>query len=265
VLVQGDTGPGNFLYQQGRVTAVVDWELCHFGDPMDDIAWLSLRAVQDTFTHLPDRLREYETLSGHGVDQNRVDYYRLFAEATMTTLEPPGRPEPIDGAPIREATDDLGNVLIYHQLHRRLWIEILIRAMGLNLARPAEPDPEPLSDWYRSYDDALATLRTVAPRISDPLAAQWTRGTARLIKYLQSADRRGRAFNQLELDDLTGLLGTHPTSLSAGRTALAEANRAGLVADDDYISYAWNKILRDDLLLASASGALSRRTWPDLG
>ena len=69
VLVQGDTGPGNFMYDNGRVTVVVDWELAHFGDPMDDIAWLSLRTVQDTFTHFPDRLREYEELSGNTIDR----------------------------------------------------------------------------------------------------------------------------------------------------------------------------------------------------
>ena len=69
VFVQGDTGPGNFMYENGKVTAVVDWELAHFGDPMDDIAWLSLRTVQDTFTHFPDRLREYEKLSGNPIDR----------------------------------------------------------------------------------------------------------------------------------------------------------------------------------------------------
>src|ERR1700722_17370280 len=82
VLVQGDTGPGNFLYRDGRVTAVLDWELCHWGDPMDDIAWLSLRSVQDTFTYLPDRLREYGELSGHRLDEDRGWYYRVFAERT---------------------------------------------------------------------------------------------------------------------------------------------------------------------------------------
>src|SRR5690606_26020859 len=46
VLVQGDTGPGNFIYGGGRVRAVVDWELAHLGDPMDDIAWLTLRCTQ---------------------------------------------------------------------------------------------------------------------------------------------------------------------------------------------------------------------------
>ena len=65
VLVQGDTGPGNFMYSGGRVTAVVDWELAHLGDPMDDIAWLSLRATQEPFTDFPTRLREYEALSGN--------------------------------------------------------------------------------------------------------------------------------------------------------------------------------------------------------
>ena len=60
VLVQGDTGPGNFMYVDGRVVAVVDWELAHLGDPMDDIAWLSLRATQEPFPDFPTRLREYE-------------------------------------------------------------------------------------------------------------------------------------------------------------------------------------------------------------
>ena len=40
---QGDTGPGNFLYGDGRVKAILDFELAHWGDPMDDIAWLSWR------------------------------------------------------------------------------------------------------------------------------------------------------------------------------------------------------------------------------
>ncbi len=43
-LVQGDTGPGNFVHDGRRVTGLVDWELCHLGDPMDDIAWIDMRA-----------------------------------------------------------------------------------------------------------------------------------------------------------------------------------------------------------------------------
>ena len=94
VLVQGDTGPGNFMYLGGRVTAVVDWELAHLGDPMDDIAWLSLRATQEPFTDFPTRLREYEELSGNVVDETRVRYYQVMAE---TKLQVMGHRGPEDG------------------------------------------------------------------------------------------------------------------------------------------------------------------------
>ena len=43
VLVQGDTGPGNFVFENGKVTGIVDWEFAHLGDPMDDWAWLDMR------------------------------------------------------------------------------------------------------------------------------------------------------------------------------------------------------------------------------
>ena len=96
VLVQGDTGPGNFMYLGGRVTAVVDWELAHLGDPMDDIAWLSLRATQEPFTDFPTRLREYETLSGNVVDEARVRYYQVMAETKLQVMSHRG-PEDGDG------------------------------------------------------------------------------------------------------------------------------------------------------------------------
>ncbi len=94
VLVQGDTGPGNFMYADGRVDAVVDWELAHLGDPMDDIAWLSLRATQEPFTDFPTRLREYEALSGNVVDEARVRYYQVMAETKLQVMSHRG---PRDG------------------------------------------------------------------------------------------------------------------------------------------------------------------------
>lgn len=259
VLVQGDTGPGNFLYRDGTVTAVLDWELSHFGDPMDDIAWLSLRTVQDTFTHLPDRLREYEALSGHRLDESRVWYYRLFAEATMISLNAP-HAAVAGGA----ATRDIGNALIYQQLHRRLWLEALNEAMGLGLRPPdAHVTPE-LLPWHGSYDDVLASLRTITTRIADPLAAQWTRGVARVVKLLQQADAIGRQFVATELDEIATATGSQFESLDEARAALDVALHAGAVSRSTYIELVWNRIHRDDQLAATASGALRERTWPPL-
>jgi aminoglycoside phosphotransferase (APT) family kinase protein len=264
VLVQGDTGPGNFLYTAGRVTAVVDWELSHWGDPMDDVAWVSLRTVQDTFTHLPDRLAEYAALSGHAIDERRVWYYRLFAESTMATLYPNTGPD--SRRPGEEEDDsvtrDIGNGIIYRQLHRRLWLESLAAVMELELDPPLLPEPDDVPEWHRNYALVLGSLRTIVPRIADPLASQWTKGVARMVKYLEDLDTSGRLFAELERDEIGALLGTRPLDLREGRADLADAARNGKVADEDYVTYLWHKVSRDDHLMRHASGALHNRSWP---
>ena len=145
VLVQGDTGPGNFMYQDGRVVVVVDWELAHLGDPMDDIAWLSLRATQEPFGDFPTRMREYEEFSGTAVDAARVAYYRVMAETKLQVMssrpDPGGADGPGAGGEDQPATagGDVGNGFIYQMLHRRLWLEALADATGLELTAPEEP------------------------------------------------------------------------------------------------------------------------------
>jgi aminoglycoside phosphotransferase (APT) family kinase protein len=42
-VVHGDFRLGNFLASDRGVTAVLDWEIVHLGDPMEDLAWLCLR------------------------------------------------------------------------------------------------------------------------------------------------------------------------------------------------------------------------------
>lgn len=265
VLVQGDTGPGNFLYAGGRVLAIVDWELAHLGDPMDDIAWLSLRATQEPFTDLPARLVEYEELSGHAVDEARVRYYRVMAEAKLQVMghragRTSGRAAPVDGG-----GGDVGNGLIYGMLHRRLWFEALADAVGLTPA-PVEPPPasEPSDhDWL--YDAVLHQLRdVVVPRITDPLARQRTKGLARIVKYLREIDRYGDLYDARELAELAELLGGTPASLAAGREQLAAATRAGAVGERDYLGYLWRRVARDTELLRPAMGALADRHWPPL-
>lgn len=266
VLVQGDTGPGNFLYQDGRVTAVLDWELAHFSDPMDDIAWLSLRTVQDTFTHFPDRLREYEELSGHRVDPDRVWYYRLQAE---TRLMASSRGGARAGGDAGEGADgsggrDPGNPLIYGMLHRRLTLEALARVAGIDLAATALPPDPGRGEHQDVYESCLTALQTIVPRIQDPLAAQWSKGLARALKYLKEVDRSGAAFAAAELEDAERLLGARPASLPEGRGQLVSAVRAGRVSGEDYIRFLWRQTQRDDHLMREASGALRTRTWPPL-
>jgi aminoglycoside phosphotransferase (APT) family kinase protein len=42
-IVHGDFRNGNLLVSDAGLAAVLDWELAHLGDPMEDLAWLCLR------------------------------------------------------------------------------------------------------------------------------------------------------------------------------------------------------------------------------
>jgi len=93
VIVHGDYRSGNFLFtSDGKISAILDWEMCHIGDPLEDVAW----AIDPFWTmtrHLPldEGLSVWEQASGLTVDRVALDWWRLFtavkACAIWTTAE----------------------------------------------------------------------------------------------------------------------------------------------------------------------------------
>lgn len=258
VIVQGDTGPGNFLYRDGRVTAILDWELAHLGDPHDDLGWLALRAVQEPFTDLAARLADYAAASGRTVDLDRLRYYRVFAELRVVIL----------GNRRRQAEDllgEVGNGLIYSALHRRLFVEALADVMGTPLEQSPPPDA-PATERAWLYDAALAQLREViVPRSTDPFVVQRSKGLARLLKYLQQADRLAAVVEAAELADLDQALAGRPASVAEGRVALAEAIREGTgPAQDALLALFGRRVARETAVLRPAMGVLADRHFDPL-
>jgi len=86
-LVHGDFRRGNFLHQDGDITAFLDWEQCHLGDPMEEIAFMywplwSLEPV----VALDDLLTRYEEASGIEVNRDTLAFYRIFIELKMVVV-----------------------------------------------------------------------------------------------------------------------------------------------------------------------------------
>ena len=277
VLLQGDTGPGNMMFENGKVTGVVDWELAHFGDPMDDIAWVTWRTTQHTFTHLPDRLKEYEALSGHGLDDARIQYYRVNACVRLAcagsgpwggfgvTNMGAQRPRPAQTASPTDADFDRaadGSTFVFTILHRRMRLEALMAVMGLEAGPPQEAlEQASPKEYGQMYDDMLAKLQVAVKRTGDKMASNVMKGVARSVKYLKEADRNGAWFDRMELEDIGGLLGRKPTDVIDGRRALYAAAVDRKVSDEDYIRYHWRRFLRDEQVMRAAAGSVYGRGW----
>jgi aminoglycoside phosphotransferase (APT) family kinase protein len=92
-IVHGDYRSGNFLFtSDGRISGILDWEMCHIGDPLEDMAW-AIDPFWPITRHLSlqQGLAEWETASGLTADRTALDWWRLFAAvkacAIWTTAE----------------------------------------------------------------------------------------------------------------------------------------------------------------------------------
>ncbi len=86
VLVHGDFRSGNLMVDEQGVAAVLDWELAHLGDPMEDLGWIcvnSWRFGEDAhpvggFGSREDLFAGYEAAGGARVDPARVRYWQVL-------------------------------------------------------------------------------------------------------------------------------------------------------------------------------------------
>jgi aminoglycoside phosphotransferase (APT) family kinase protein len=85
-LVHGDFRNGNLVVGPEGLRAVLDWELAHRGDPVEDLGWLCVKSwrfgVTDHrvggFGHVDTLCRAYEAASGTSVDPARLRWWEAF-------------------------------------------------------------------------------------------------------------------------------------------------------------------------------------------
>jgi aminoglycoside phosphotransferase (APT) family kinase protein len=79
-LVHIDYWPGNVLWDQGQITAIVDWEEAAYGDPAIDVAYCRMEMFLSGMGHVADEfLDTYETEVGHQVAN--LGFWELAAVA----------------------------------------------------------------------------------------------------------------------------------------------------------------------------------------
>ena len=86
VLVHGDFRMGNFMCGPEGARAILDWELAHVGDPMEDIGWLCVRSWRFGNDDQPigglgqrdDFYAAYQAAGGTTVDVGAIQFWEAF-------------------------------------------------------------------------------------------------------------------------------------------------------------------------------------------
>ncbi|MFN4014286.1 MAG: phosphotransferase family protein [Reyranella sp.] len=89
VLVHGDYRTGNYLVDETGVTTILDWELAHLGDPVEDLGWLCVKSWRfgaidrpaGGFGRREELWAAYERGGGDKVDPVRAHWWEVFGTA----------------------------------------------------------------------------------------------------------------------------------------------------------------------------------------
>jgi aminoglycoside phosphotransferase (APT) family kinase protein len=82
-LVHGDFRNGNFIVGADGIRSVLDWELTHLGNPVEDLGWLCVKSwrfgmsdrVVGGFGDVEDLLSAYERAGGRHVEPDELRYW----------------------------------------------------------------------------------------------------------------------------------------------------------------------------------------------
>lgn len=116
-VVHGDFRTGNFLRQGKEVRAVLDWEMVHLGDPLEDVAWATCRLwrgqsrLAGVLVPPADFERFYEEAGGRAVDRERLAFYDLLSGVKMAAIMLTGLRAYAD-----RRTDDVRMAIFRHQM-----------------------------------------------------------------------------------------------------------------------------------------------------
>lgn len=91
-LVHGDYRSGNYLHDvSGRITAMLDWEMAHLGDPHEDLGWATMpywssEGRAGGLEPEAEMIARYERATGATVDRSALAFYQVLGTVKMIVI-----------------------------------------------------------------------------------------------------------------------------------------------------------------------------------
>lgn len=257
-LVQGDTGPGNFMFEDREVTSLVDWELAHFGDPLEDLAAVCIRDMVTPFADLGRAFEHYAKVSGTTLDLDRVRYHRVSkcVRSLVALLSYTERAAP---------SLEYNTWQAWKALYLRSSCQAYAEAMGIEL--PPEPEPIEPPDTPRSplYEVLRSELGgAVSAGVTDRLVRLRLANGIEMLDVLARFDRIGPTIEAAELDELSALLGHPVERVDVGIAELDRRIQDGDLGDEEVLIYLSRRAARGVELFRPIMGEMADRRFSSI-
>lgn len=252
-LVQGDTGPVNFMFSGNHVTAIVDWEWGHWGDPMEDLGNICVREFWNPSGGLKGLFTRYAERAGIAYDRTAVRYYRVQQNVRGMI--------PIHAVcQTRGMRESLAWYLAYREVGDRATCEALAQAMDIAVEKPELPPYKKPVDPIT--DAALAGLkRDLMPELTTEFAQSRARDIAILIECQDRIRQFQPELQQQESAEIAALLGANEKTFEHSNAALCDAIEAQTLPDEALLPYLARRAYRREWLFSPVANLYPDRAW----
>ena len=236
------------MFDDGRITGLLDLEHAHVGDPMMDLAALRIR---DTLKNVGDMVEigaRYEAVTGVTIDHDVVEYHTVLYNVLSVVSVGPPLVEPVPG------TDWL-SYLAWYVNGARWAFESIAEIRGYELEPVELPESRP-TRRAPAYRYLAASLRAAG---STGFADDYERvALGRLASHLKRVDEVGAAFDAADLDALTDLLDHRPEPADADAELVAFIERASSADEEALVRLLDARAQRMHLSMASPTSLMLR-------
>jgi aminoglycoside phosphotransferase (APT) family kinase protein len=145
--------PGQFLFQDGKITAMLDFEWACLGDPFMDLGGLRLRAIHEPMGDIAPLFRRYASLTGRVIDRNILGFHTVAFIANTSIAIAPAVASPNAGV-------DYPEYVNWYLVSLLFTLTCIAEIMGLDLHEPKEMEPAKPTRWAASFDVLASTFGT---------------------------------------------------------------------------------------------------------
>jgi aminoglycoside phosphotransferase (APT) family kinase protein len=247
-LVQGDTGPGQFIFEGSRLSAIIDWEFAHIADPVLDLAHIRTRDFYNPGGDMTAWIRTYAEIAGVPVDGPKLRYYTV--KSMLIT------PLALSGV-VQNMIPQTDHAEWYAQdvTYKRATAEALCEALEIDLSSPEIPEAE-ASEADEIFDLLDQNLREEhRPAAPDAYSRYRVDLALRLSRYLRNVQAIGPALARQERDDRARLLGARSDSEAASETKLLERiDAANAEQEEALVAYLYRRCVREEAVWRGGLG-----------
>jgi hypothetical protein len=255
VLVHGDIGPGNFMFEGRTVQALIDWEITHAGHPLEDLACIIARTLGIPFGDLRQHVITYGRLTETTVDYKELDYCVVLVLTKFCI----GISMGIAKASLAV---DIAILVKFLQVNLFALVKILARFAGMEATSPSTA-PWTVGPTHALYDFAAEVLAAqIKPVINEHFLLARLDGLNGLLFYLRNlADYGTDRLRAQELTALQGVLRRQVATVQEGRVLLTDAlARSSAEERATILGWLLQRCAQEHLLMKEMLGPMYERT-----